>query len=764
MTGEAALISRLSEAYAHAWKEVQPGLELDEYLLVRRVGFGRYAEVWLVEDRTVGQAAVVKIFTPHRFPDGDRREAAERFFKGATAMARLDSEHVARLRCSPRLSDGYLWFSMDYFEQGDLGKALAERRLACDDCVQIFEDVVSALSHAHGRGVVHRDVRPSNVLLRMEGNRYRAVLADFDMAYWDNILFSDVSTIAVLSLPRYLPNDVVRAGRNHPDLKTLIREPSNDLFAACVVLLDMFIGLSASTEEGDETHFREMIATGGRSFRNAAQVPSSTAIRVSKLLSVALQGKARDRYSSAHELQSAWRGGVYEPRIVFRVGLLASTALLVTLLLIAEATHGALAGTVSGRLLNGIAVGLTGIGAIPICAWVYGRWRAQFSEVRLSIGAALAATALRRKITVLLSFAVPICLAALCGPQRRTWSYRVTSAKHCHLVSSTGKDLAGVETAEREVIEGVDAERLMCPKDVVLDARIYPRSVFAPAVDVREMPVDAGVDARSAVDASVDAAPQPPPRLIPEPPPTERVLVEQLLVGMSGDDAFKAILDNESRAWPAYVSAARRISDQLNIDELNSVVDLQDEAMLEAKRQSDRLRTHDVSSGSANRWRALAGHLACIAMKCNKGLSYLADAATADRTNSIIWIGDALRCLSDQEQSSAVRNFVGHLPLDADGKERFQATLVWVATNSDIGLARSGARWRAAVMLNLLEAPWDEQREVVVRRVLRESGNCVEVRGAAEVARKYMPEQSMTLAQLLEERKVCRDVVDVLRP
>lgn len=144
------------------------------YLLVRPIGQGGFATVWLAIDQREGARVALKILHGSLVGDAVRRE---RFLRGAQKMSEIAHPAVARV-IDLGSDDGRPYFTMEFFEGGDLRQAILEKRTPRAAVIPLVLRIGEALSCAHGAGLVHRDVKPANVLLRSTGE---AVLSDFDL-------------------------------------------------------------------------------------------------------------------------------------------------------------------------------------------------------------------------------------------------------------------------------------------------------------------------------------------------------------------------------------------------------------------------------------------------------------------------------------------------------------------------------------------------------------------------------------------------------
>ncbi|HEX8107859.1 MAG TPA: protein kinase, partial [Kofleriaceae bacterium] len=145
------------------------------YLLVKVVGRGGFAVVWEAYDYTARERVAIKVLHSNLAGDPLRRE---RFFRGAQAMMRLTHPAVVRVLEPKAEEGGFYYFVMEFLPGGNLREAVLEQRLKKDDLLPSILQVAEALAMAHAAGMVHRDVKPTNVVLDEHG---RAKLTDFDL-------------------------------------------------------------------------------------------------------------------------------------------------------------------------------------------------------------------------------------------------------------------------------------------------------------------------------------------------------------------------------------------------------------------------------------------------------------------------------------------------------------------------------------------------------------------------------------------------------
>src|SRR3954471_24480078 len=144
------------------------------YAIVREIGSGGMATVYLAEDLKHRRRVAVKVLRPELAAV----IGAERFLSEIRTTARLQHPHILPLFDSGE-SDGFLFYVMPYVEGESLRQRLdRETQLPIPDVVRIATAVAAGLDYAHRHGVIHRDIKPENILLH-EGS---ALSADFGIA------------------------------------------------------------------------------------------------------------------------------------------------------------------------------------------------------------------------------------------------------------------------------------------------------------------------------------------------------------------------------------------------------------------------------------------------------------------------------------------------------------------------------------------------------------------------------------------------------
>lgn len=200
------------------------------YTLVRELGQGGMATVYLATDLKLGRPVALKVLAPAT----RAYLGSERFQREVHFLAQLSHPHIVPLFEADEV-DGFLFYTMEYVEGESLEDRLGrEGPLAIEEAVRIVAEVGDALQYAHERGVIHRDVKPGNILL----SRGHARVSDFGIAK----LMADegaarqpplTSRDVVMGTPEYMSPEQASAGRI---------DPRSDIYSLAVVLYEMLAG------------------------------------------------------------------------------------------------------------------------------------------------------------------------------------------------------------------------------------------------------------------------------------------------------------------------------------------------------------------------------------------------------------------------------------------------------------------------------------------------------------------------------------------
>jgi DNA-binding response OmpR family regulator len=198
-----------------------PGIKV-----LRLIGEGGMARVYLASREGDDEPLVVKILRREVLSN---RTALERFLEEYSLVERIQSRHVARIYGHGNL-DEHAYLVMEFFEGGDLNRRLDGKPLAPDEALRIFRELMFALGEIHEKGILHRDLKPQNLMFRQDGT---LAILDFGIAKQIDATVDRTNAGEILGTPRYMSPEQVQ-GRVL-DLRT-------DIYSAGVLLYQMLTG------------------------------------------------------------------------------------------------------------------------------------------------------------------------------------------------------------------------------------------------------------------------------------------------------------------------------------------------------------------------------------------------------------------------------------------------------------------------------------------------------------------------------------------
>src|SRR5882757_7520469 len=163
--------------------QLAPGDVFAGYTVVEALGSGGMGEVYLARHPRLPRRDALKLLPPEWLADEEYRN---RFIREADLASTLWHPHIVGVHDRGE-ADGQLWISMDYVDGLDAARLLADRDPAgmpVEDVVRIVTAVASGLDYAHKQGLLHRDVKPANIMLTHvdDDGEQRVLLTDFGIA------------------------------------------------------------------------------------------------------------------------------------------------------------------------------------------------------------------------------------------------------------------------------------------------------------------------------------------------------------------------------------------------------------------------------------------------------------------------------------------------------------------------------------------------------------------------------------------------------
>jgi serine/threonine protein kinase/Flp pilus assembly protein TadD len=219
----------LDDTAAPGGSEAPPATRFGPYRLGRRIGAGGMGAVFIAEDESLRRTVAVKLMGPDLAGDGER---AERFLREMRAVARLNHPHIVTVYATGE-QDGVRYMAMEHLSGSSLGELLARAaaegtRPQATDVLRWGIEIAGALQAAHEAGLVHRDVKPSNIRITEDG---RAVLLDFGLAR-DASEVTLTESGAFHGSPQYAAPEQVGSGRGEISARTDVYSLGATLYEA----------------------------------------------------------------------------------------------------------------------------------------------------------------------------------------------------------------------------------------------------------------------------------------------------------------------------------------------------------------------------------------------------------------------------------------------------------------------------------------------------------------------------------------------------
>ena len=160
--------------------QYQAGDRIGPFTIISRLGEGGMGEVYLAEQtQPVQRQVAIKVIKPGM----DTRQVIHRFEVERQTLAMLEHSSIARIYRAGMTETGRLYFAMQYVEGQMITAACDEYKLDTRARLQLMIEICQAVQHAHQRGVIHRDLKPGNILIsRGDDEQFHPTIIDFGVA------------------------------------------------------------------------------------------------------------------------------------------------------------------------------------------------------------------------------------------------------------------------------------------------------------------------------------------------------------------------------------------------------------------------------------------------------------------------------------------------------------------------------------------------------------------------------------------------------
>jgi serine/threonine protein kinase len=256
--------------------------QLGRYRITGKLGSGGFGVVYRAHDDELRRDVAIKV--PHR--ERIRKPAdAEAYLAEARVLASLDHPHIVPIYDVGRTDDSLCFVVSKFIEGNDLGRKIATVRPPVTDAVALLAAVAEALHYAHKRGLVHRDVKPGNILIDASGHPY---LADFGLTLKEEDYGKGVG---LCGTPAYMSPEQANGEGHRVDGRS-------DIFSLGVVCYELLTGRRPFRSDRDSILI-QIVADEPRPPR---QIDDTIPRELERICLKALAKRAADRYTTARDM------------------------------------------------------------------------------------------------------------------------------------------------------------------------------------------------------------------------------------------------------------------------------------------------------------------------------------------------------------------------------------------------------------------------------------------------------------------------------
>lgn len=284
------------------------GKTLGQYEITAYLGRGGMSTVYRARQASIGREVAIKILTEQHEPESPY---LQRFQREVKTIAGLEHIHILPIYDFGTL-DGYPYLVMRYLDGGSLNQLIRQRALEINEVERLITQICTALDFAHENGVIHRDMKPHNVLLDRQGNAY---LCDFGIAKTIGVDAGLTRDGEAVGTPSYMAPE---------QWQGLAVSPQTDIYSVGVMLYEMLTGHEPF--QGDSL-FALMYRHMNESPRPASLSRPGIPPMLDAIIDLAMRKLPAERYQTAGELAAAVHTAIHpQSAPAFNSAMLLATA------------------------------------------------------------------------------------------------------------------------------------------------------------------------------------------------------------------------------------------------------------------------------------------------------------------------------------------------------------------------------------------------------------------------------------------------------
>lgn len=265
------------------------GKVIDNYKILEEIGRGGIGIVYKALDINLDKLVVLKMIKPELI---EEESLLKRFMNEPKLQAKLESPYIVRVYAFRKTEYGH-FIVMEYVDGVTLSDWIKKGgAIPWQKAIPVFKKMLKAIIHAHGVGVIHRDIKPRNILISKKGE---IKITDFGLAKFLQADSEASITGTIVGTPKYMPPEQIQ-GLAHVDHRS-------DIYSLGITLFEMLAGKLPFLNEN--THFAIQKAIMDERFPPPTDLNSDIPLQLSEIVMKAIEKAPDNRYQSAREMLGA---------------------------------------------------------------------------------------------------------------------------------------------------------------------------------------------------------------------------------------------------------------------------------------------------------------------------------------------------------------------------------------------------------------------------------------------------------------------------